>query len=602
MNAGTVLGLALAALWTLDALRLRGRLRRLAVLAPSEEEPSPDHVFIARAGVTLDEGTRKAASQHARELGLEALDLVPTRMHAWRAFLVALAVDPARFRSGRLAHGYSAGDALLLDRALVERMNLPAAPAPMSAGGLVDLARLVKQYAPTTTGIALAPALRSPATSIQECREILGALLGEFGLLILLVQFALVGVALALAPRAGLCALGAFELQVVLVLAGTALAPRGLLVYALGRPLIDLAYATGSGLGRKRTRDESEEARAIYAGLLAQGTSPFFEARREDCPLCASRALRPFLRIGDRYQFKPGRFALERCADCAHIFQNPRLSPEGLDFYYRDFYDGLGEKSIGTLFGASDGPYLARAKMVAAFTTPRRWLDVGAGHGHFCCVARDVFRDARFDGLDLGEGVEIAARKRWIDRAIRGLFPEVAPALAAAGERYDVVSMSHYLEHTRDPAAEIAAAAHVLAPGGLLMVEVPDPESKLGHLFGKNWMPWFQPQHQHFLHWAALDRLLRDNQLEPLSWHRGEAHTGGDFMFLTTMFAGWLAGPLDLPWLPRTGPLGRTWHGLVWVGCAPVVGIAHLVDLLVAPLLRRAGWSNAYRVVARRNA
>ena len=33
-------------------------------------------------------------------------------------------------------------------------------------------------------------------------------------------------------------------------------------------------------------------------------------------------------------------FTLEQCGDCGHVFQNPRLTPEGLEFYYRDFYDG----------------------------------------------------------------------------------------------------------------------------------------------------------------------------------------------------------------------------------------------------------------------
>ena len=66
----------------------------------------------------------------------------------------------------------------------------------------------------------------------------------------------------------------------------------------------------------------------------------------------------------------------------------------------------------------------------------------------------------------------MAARRGWVDRAHRGLFPDLAAEMA--GE-YDVVSMHHYLEHTRDPGVELEAAATALAPGGLLSLEIPDP-------------------------------------------------------------------------------------------------------------------------------
>ena len=44
------------------------------------------------------------------------------------------------------------------------------------------------------------------------------------------------------------------------------------------------------------------------------------------------------------------------------------------------------------------------------------------------------------------------------------MFPELAPTMAGA---YDVVSMHHYLEHTREPNDELKAARRVLRPGGL---------------------------------------------------------------------------------------------------------------------------------------
>jgi SAM-dependent methyltransferase len=240
--------------------------------------------------------------------------------------------------------------------------------------------------------------------------------------------------------------------------------------------------------------------------------------------------------------------------------------------------------------------------MVAAVGTPQRWLDVGAGHGHFCCVARELLPETRFDGLDLSESIDDAVRRRWVDHGIRGLFPEMAPALAERTDRYDVVSMSHYLEHTLDPRAEIAAAARVLPQGGLLFIEVPDPECGLGRLFGRNWMPWFQPQHLHFVSAKNLERLLRDHAFEPVAWHRGEAHQSVDFTFLAFTAIELLAPPLDLPWRPPSGLLARIWRKAVWVTLFPLIVVGWLLDRALGPLLRREGWSNTYRVLARRAA
>ena len=44
------------------------------------------------------------------------------------------------------------------------------------------------------------------------------------------------------------------------------------------------------------------------------------------------------------------------------MFQNPRLSLDGLDFYYKDFYDGLGEDGMEFVFGFGVEPYLDRAR------------------------------------------------------------------------------------------------------------------------------------------------------------------------------------------------------------------------------------------------
>jgi SAM-dependent methyltransferase len=337
--------------------------------------------------------------------------------------------------------------------------------------------------------------------------------------------------------------------------------------------------------------------RPVYRDLLGTGTEPFFEPRREDCPVCRSKELAARLRTDDLLQNKPGRFQVDRCTGCGHLFQNPRLSLAGLDFYYRDFYDGLNEARAEALFSFAADPYLARARTVAGITSPRRWLDVGTGHGHFCLVAKDVWPEAKFDGLDLSSSLEEAKRRGWIDRAYRGLFPDLAGQISG---QYDVVSMSHYLEHTREPREEIAAAREALEPGGLLLIEVPDPASRIQHLLGRFWISWFQPQHQHYLSVENLGRILADEGFEPVRWLRGEAHLAVDFRFAVYLLLGRLSPAADLPWREPPSGFDRVAGAMVRAFGLPLLATAYLLDFALAPLFRRPGWSNTYRVVARR--
>ena len=603
MNPFAILGGALALLSTGDIVRMRARAGALQVLAPCEAPASESHVFIVRAGVTLDEATRRAASAYATAHGIEVLDLVSPKIESWRAAVLLLAVDPAKYRRDRIARGVSVGDAMLVDASVLARAKAGARidTAPSNAVGLAELALVLKRYATTTTDLAVAPSLESPRLALRERRRLLRILFGELVGSAVGLQLTALAAAVTLEPISGLFALALGDVSVLAGTAGTPLKPRDRFLYPFIRPLVDLASAFGP-LAPSGAAGETPSLRVAYEDLLKDGTGRFFEPPRDDCPMCGGRALTRELEVGDRFQFKPGRFAVDRCDACAHRFQNPRLSLEGLSFYYKDFYDGLGEELLEGVFASEPKLYLQRARMVADVAKPGRWLDVGAGHGHFCNVAKDVFPETTFDGLDLSDSIEDAERRRWVTRGIRGLFPDVAPALAEEGTRYDVVSMSHYLEHTLDPRSEIAAASRLLEEGGLLFIELPDPESRFGKLLGTRWMPWFQPQHINFLSTKNLERLLEDAGFEPFIWHRGEAHQPCDLTFSTFMILEQIAPQTGRPWLPPSGAVAQIWRRVVWTAAIPAFATAWGLDHLLAPLARRPGWANTYRVLARKTA
>ncbi|MBW8484782.1 class I SAM-dependent methyltransferase [Actinomadura parmotrematis] len=592
------------------ALHLRGRLAPLARVGaapgdaaggdagPGGPPDGPAYGMLAAPGAMLPGAVRAAALDHARRHDLQVLDLVPADLAVRRALDLAAATDPRRYRADPLGAGPGAGFVTLVRTDLLARAGQPA--ASLDPGAHAAATARLRRYA-ARADIAVVPGRTAPGE--PACRGRRARLRGQGADPHLAVAgsaaaYAAVASAAVLDPWWGLAAVAAYCAAPYLALAGGPLRPRDLHRTALLRPLLAprtwRATLADRPTAWERARDaEREEARAFYREELA-GPGRFLEPRRPDCPWCGSRSLSRHVTSGDIVQGKPGRFTLERCRDCRHIFQNPRLSAEGLAFYYRDAYDGLGAATAERLFASQTRSYRGRAALAAAHAAPRAWLDVGAGHGHFCRAAAAVLPGTAFDGLDLGAGVEEGARRGWLRRAHRGRFTELPDDLAG---RYDLVSMHHYLEHTPDPQAELDAAAKILPAGGHLLLELPDPESMPARLLGRRWIGWLQPQHLHMIPLRNLEEALAARGLRVVARERRAAHQRLDAVCAVAIVLDALAPPPDRPWAPpRRGAHLR--RALAATAAAPLFLAAWAADRFALPLLPGG---NAYRVLARKD-
>lgn len=603
---GIALAVVLIAGLLLNGLRLRGRAAALPTL-PAGDPPGGDGSFraVVAEGVTLDPATRRAVAAYASRRGDDVVDLVPQDLS------VTAARDLVRHMSPPSAdgpgNGLGAGSALLVVPGVLDRAEV-GEPQAISTPDLIVLARRLKHYARDRSGLVVAPTLCAVPDDLSRRRSRLRAAgtIVPIDQTLALVPYALLVAEAFLSWPLALACLAVYCLQPYLVFAGTALRPRGLHLAALPRPVYEPYVWVRTTAGRwvsETDRDAArvrEDARGYYDVELADGVERFLEPRRETCPWCGSGDLSVRLRSQDLVYRKPGTFTLEECGGCGHIFQNPRLNPAGLDFYYRDFYDGIGAASAETVFTTSSHDYLARARMLEPAATPKRWLDVGSGHAHFCAAARQVWPDTVFDGLDQGAEIEEAERRGWIAHAHRGSFPDLAGEIQGV---YDVVSMHHYLEHTRDPYLELDAAAEILPPGGHLLIELPDPEWRLGRLFGKYWMPWFQPQHQHMMPIGNIKRALTDRGLTLVAEERATAHQRNDFVTAAYLWFAGIAPDRTLPWSAgRRTAAGRVWRGVAWTAGVPALLLGLLLDRTAGPLVaRRTGTGNAFRVLARKD-
>ncbi|MGQ0625339.1 MAG: class I SAM-dependent methyltransferase [Sporichthyaceae bacterium] len=343
--------------------------------------------------------------------------------------------------------------------------------------------------------------------------------------------------------------------------------------------------------------------RSFYTASTAEGVQRFLGPRRPDCPWCGSTRLSTEIRSRELFQRKPGTFCLERCRTCGHVFQNPAVTGEGLGFYYRDFYDGRGGEQADTMASYGEPANVARAKLVGETIGgdgPRSWLDVGCGWGYFAKHAAGELPNTVFDGLDQGQGVERALERGWIAHAYReNSFPEMGEELRG---RYDVISMHHYLEHTVSPRAELAAAAAALEPGSHLLIEMPDVECVLRHIFRSWWVPYFQPQHVHFMPVANLCQALVEHGFTPVQVQQSEAHQPVEVLMALVFAMTKIAPDPDHPWRPENPPKWqRTLNSVAWGKVfPPLLQAAVKADAFLGKGVVKLSHGNAYRILARR--
>ncbi len=173
--------------------------------------------------------------------------------------------------------------------------------------------------------------------------------------------------------------------------------------------------------------------------------------------------------------------AVVRCGGCGLLRLDPPPAPDAVARLYRE--DGLVleyEARCGRAYVSGDiEPAPFAASRLAALERlrggPGRLLDVGAARGVFLDLARS--RGWTVRGVELSsEGVRVARERFGLEVAETTLegagFPDGS---------FDVVHMSHVLEHLDQPLRSLAEVRRVLKPGGILALEVPN---EFGDLLG----------------------------------------------------------------------------------------------------------------------
>lgn len=191
------------------------------------------------------------------------------------------------------------------------------------------------------------------------------------------------------------------------------------------------------------------------------------------------------------------------CGGCGLVFQPERSAPEVTalydDDYFADWAGGGGYSEED-----SQRTYEARRRLafVRHFAGGRRLLEIGSAGGHFLAEAGDAGFEAR--GIEPVASMAARARTRFGVKVEAGHLADLAGESCTA----DVVCAFHVLEHLLEPKAVLRTLHAVLAPTGVLILEVPNIDSALARYAGLGWFN-LQPSH-HVAHYGpgAMRTLL----------------------------------------------------------------------------------------------
>ena len=189
----------------------------------------------------------------------------------------------------------------------------------------------------------------------------------------------------------------------------------------------------------------------------------------KNCLLCGS----PHSSLFDQRSFRGQPVTNRLCQACGLVYQSPRMTQAELDDFYTQGYRELYQGSPGP---AEKDLTVQRQRAQALLDLTRGHLPAIARHLDIGCSAGFLLE--RFERQFACQPVGIEPGAAYREYAQQRGFTVYASReqMKAAGEpRFDLISLTHVLEHLPEPVSYLASLqAEALAADGYLLVEVPN--------------------------------------------------------------------------------------------------------------------------------
>lgn len=223
---------------------------------------------------------------------------------------------------------------------------------------------------------------------------------------------------------------------------------------------------------------------------------PNYKLEAVSCYNCGADDYKFFLQGEDDLSGKNGFFQYVQCNKCQLVFQQPRLTLEEIKSFYDNEYIahrkhkkwGIFTPLVEWTLNKQDRDKEKISRRYVKFNSATEVLDVGCAVGTFLLHLKKKY-NCKISGVDFIENSEYPDFEQV--EFYLGLFYDQN----IENNRFDVVTMWHFLEHCYNPAKSLEMAGKVLKKGGKLIIEVPRLDSLTYRIFGRKWPGVQAPQH-----------------------------------------------------------------------------------------------------------
>lgn len=276
------------------------------------------------------------------------------------------------------------------------------------------------------------------------------------------------------------------------------------------------------------------------------------------CYYCGGKTWRDFVIAQDDLTGKPGDFSFVTCTECGLVYQNPRIGVEDIKSYYDDQYIAHRKKTDWGILARFYERAIERhdrrkdtiIRRYMTLTPASEVLDVGCGAGTFLIRMRSRY-GAKVTGVDFKD---LSHLPGWDQIDFHcGLF--YSQKLGA--DRFELITMWHFLEHDYDPLRTLETARHCLRNDGRLVIEVPRLDSASYRWYRERWPGLQAPQHTVLYSREMLLRFVRRAGFEVLDYLPYGAFPAYFYLFTGLAFKILKGKGLNLSWAIYPYVLGQ---------------------------------------------
>lgn len=267
------------------------------------------------------------------------------------------------------------------------------------------------------------------------------------------------------------------------------------------------------------------------------------------CNLCGADRTRLLFASKDMLFNKAGNFRIVKCRNCGLVYLNPRPGEELMQQYYpaqyysykpprndkkaavEEFFLRLNERlknqilreyfNYGSRPGSLPKRFLSLLKKIALFPLYLRLtlvgrdikiipyqgqgkiLDIGCGSGRTLSLLKK--RGWNVYGIEANsQAVDIARNKLGLQVYLGNISN-----VDFQNDFFDVVTMTHTLEHMANPKQILRKVNKILKTSGTLIITVPDSDSLEARYFKQFWLGWDPPRHLYSFSLKTLKKMLQ---------------------------------------------------------------------------------------------